>query len=267
MEGGDQTSAWLPVAFAGFVAMFAAVIWLAVRQRRALDDWLETRVAQGWLPDPQSSPLTPEGSRWFRLLTERGFGPLGGTGPLAIERLVVNPRPDPVEAAFVLTRAGLPGGWRRTRRSRWPGEQAGLGVVARLPRRLAPGITLVPQPAAAPALWQALTGLDLDAVRLDDPEVDQSWTVLSGEPAAAAAMLAREPRLRAAFASTAKSALGHDWREAVGGIRVGTTPQVTLLVIELEGERLTLFGGPRAMNQRPFPVLEEAAAQIAAALR
>lgn len=268
-QDGD-TSAWLFVAVAGFVLAFAAIVWLALRQRRSLDAWLEQRIAsERWVAEPEHSPVSPERSRWLGILTSVGYGPFSGSGPVGVDRLAVNPGRGALEAAFVLARVGARGRWRLSPRSRWSRQAAGVGVVARLPRRVATAVMFIPQPAAAPGVWQRLTGLELPSVAVDDARMNESWTALSDEPERAAAMLAREEQLRAALVAIAERALGHRWteRRLLGlSMRVGQTPRVSFLVVELAGERAYLFAGPKAVNQEPFPALEEAAQLLAGAV-
>ena len=254
MEGGGGSAGWAIVAVAGFALLVALVVWVAFRQRRSLDAWLDARVREdGWIAEPQEAPPALGASRWLRVLSSVGFGPLGGSNRIGVDRLCVNPRPAPIEAAGVLARMGAAAGWRMGPRSRWPRQQGGVALVARLPRGVSPPLVLIPQPAAGPPIWQWATGLDLPKVTVDDPRLNESWTVLSDDAAGAATTLEREPRLREALAG-------------VAALAFRGVPRVNFPVIELTGERVLLFGGPKSVGQQPFAALEEAASTIAAAL-
>jgi hypothetical protein len=251
MQADVGLSVWVLVGLVAFVLLFVFVVWLGLKQKRELHQSLDRRVAaEGWVFPTDASVITQRGWNWFASLRSGR--------DVAVDHLAVNPAPGLSEAAFTLVTRRYGGrlGARRV---------VGFGLVARLPRSISPRIVVLPQTAGL-RLFERFFRFELPGVALTDPRLAHSWSISSPEPEAAADKLEADPALRSALIAVAEEALGHtpaEKRRRRGPrISVGHRPKFQILMLELDGDRLALVGGPKTVGSQPFSDLEELAARL-----
>ena len=251
MQPHEGVSVWVLIALVAFVLLLVFVLWLGLKQKRELQRSLERRVAaEGWVFPPDATLITQRGWKWLESLhSGRDVG---------VDRLAINLAPGISEAAFTLVtrRYGGRVGARR---------DVGFGLVARLPRSIAPRIVALPQTAGL-RLFERFFRFELPGVALTDQQLAESWSISSPEPEAAADQLEADDALRSALIAIAEEALGHtpaETRQAKGPrISFGPRPTFQILILEFDGDRLALVGGPKTVGSKPFDDLEELAARL-----
>ncbi len=224
----------------GFALAFGFAIWFGLREWRSVHRGIDEKIArEGWSsPAEGEGPLNERHWNWVRSM--------GARRDVTADRLAVNPGARLVEAQFTLVTRGF-GGRAGARR------HVGVGLVARLPHSVSPPMIAVPA-AALGGFRSWFLGLDLPSVTIRDERLARSWSISSSDPAAAAAALERDAQLRAALMAVFEQAVFDETR-------------FQTLILELNGDRAALLGGPKTMGSDPFSELERVAEALADQMR
>jgi hypothetical protein len=251
-EGGLSAGALL--ALIGFVLLFGFVLWLGLKQRRDMFRWLDRKVAsEGWALARDHSGIAEGRWSWYESLhSDRGVN---------VDRMAVNRTGGVSEAAFTLVtrRYGERLGAKRL---------VGTGLIARLPRSVPASFLAVPQTAGL-QLFERFFSFELAPVTVSDQHLANTWSISSRSPGEAAELLHADGALRSGLIVVAEEAFGLPTGALAPGAgpSIGRRPRFPVLIVEFQGDQVTLIGGPQTVGRQPFDDLEYLAGRLVESLR
>jgi hypothetical protein len=231
-------SAGAVAAIVGFCVLFGLVIWFGMRQSGELDGWLQDRVSEdGWTAGSVEQMHSQAGWLWL--------ANLAATRDVMVQSLVEKPASN--ESAFTLITRGFGGRAGAAR-------HIGVGMTTALPSVITPPLLASPVPAEGfGTFFGLLVGLDLPQAEVTNPDLGDQWSFWSREPVAARDLLAQAPDLRSALDALSD--------------QLWTATRFQYFLLELNGARATLIGGPKMVGRQPFVELGQLAHTLVSRLR